>query len=627
MSPPEAKPLPLEEAIDELVGLLKRASTVEICGYVSALWMKQGPEVVKDSGLSSPQRQTSYLIGLLMTTEEPEAEEPLPEGSWERIIALLNVITDSYVHKAMAGITLGEVDAKKSHAATLAFLQRFMSGRLAVAEQLERLIHGLCAPFDEKIRAAVGISSTEALEIVEWMKTTLIDQWEIGFKKIADAKAMQSQTVDMLFSGPESHDVKLKQWQASDEFKSAQAIAEAVFEFTRYPNCIEIANLVERFGQERADAFLRLFALHRGSTVGFRYFASPNPPNPAELVPLIILEDKFVCAPMHAMLYNALYDSFDEILRANKEVKDRYLKTRADYLEARANALIAGLFPDPSLVLSKYYETARAEQEHDGLLLVERSLVVIEEKSSEMKTPSRDVERCFRNLTDHFKSNRGIQHAYNQANRVVDLVESATAPIRFYDATGGVIAEVDPRGIDESFAICVTLESFGVLAIDLTLLLQVPEGEQYPWVVNLYDLETLVDAFHRKGLTGEDFLRYLRHRRSFQGCLTSDDELNIAGQFLVEGKLPSPAADTIQFVTGYADVFDDLYFQQHGVESNLMSEAIPGGVNMDLKASLKAGEPVFIQSKSSQSRNAQKIGRNDPCPCGSRKKYKKCCGQ
>jgi preprotein translocase subunit SecA len=25
-------------------------------------------------------------------------------------------------------------------------------------------------------------------------------------------------------------------------------------------------------------------------------------------------------------------------------------------------------------------------------------------------------------------------------------------------------------------------------------------------------------------------------------------------------------------------------------------------------------------------RNAAKIGRNDPCPCGSGKKYKKCCG-
>jgi preprotein translocase subunit SecA len=26
-------------------------------------------------------------------------------------------------------------------------------------------------------------------------------------------------------------------------------------------------------------------------------------------------------------------------------------------------------------------------------------------------------------------------------------------------------------------------------------------------------------------------------------------------------------------------------------------------------------------------RKAQKVGRNDPCPCGSGKKFKKCCGQ
>ena len=26
-------------------------------------------------------------------------------------------------------------------------------------------------------------------------------------------------------------------------------------------------------------------------------------------------------------------------------------------------------------------------------------------------------------------------------------------------------------------------------------------------------------------------------------------------------------------------------------------------------------------------RAAPKIGRNDPCPCGSGKKYKKCCGK
>ena len=31
--------------------------------------------------------------------------------------------------------------------------------------------------------------------------------------------------------------------------------------------------------------------------------------------------------------------------------------------------------------------------------------------------------------------------------------------------------------------------------------------------------------------------------------------------------------------------------------------------------------------KSGQIVNENKIGRNDPCPCGSGKKYKKCCGK
>ncbi|RLG10359.1 preprotein translocase subunit SecA, partial [Candidatus Pacearchaeota archaeon] len=40
-------------------------------------------------------------------------------------------------------------------------------------------------------------------------------------------------------------------------------------------------------------------------------------------------------------------------------------------------------------------------------------------------------------------------------------------------------------------------------------------------------------------------------------------------------------------------------------------------------------EDVFEEKKktSSQPIKVRKIGRNDPCPCGSGKKYKKCCGR
>jgi len=35
--------------------------------------------------------------------------------------------------------------------------------------------------------------------------------------------------------------------------------------------------------------------------------------------------------------------------------------------------------------------------------------------------------------------------------------------------------------------------------------------------------------------------------------------------------------------------------------------------------------PVFTRTRHSTPLQIEKIGRNDPCPCGSGKKYKKCC--
>ena len=38
-------------------------------------------------------------------------------------------------------------------------------------------------------------------------------------------------------------------------------------------------------------------------------------------------------------------------------------------------------------------------------------------------------------------------------------------------------------------------------------------------------------------------------------------------------------------------------------------------------------DDIFTEDKKKELYLEQKIGRNDPCPCGSGKKYKKCCGK
>ncbi|WP_276353628.1 preprotein translocase subunit SecA [Cohnella caldifontis] len=62
-----------------------------------------------------------------------------------------------------------------------------------------------------------------------------------------------------------------------------------------------------------------------------------------------------------------------------------------------------------------------------------------------------------------------------------------------------------------------------------------------------------------------------------------------------------------------------LYIMKAHVESNLKREAVAEGQAVDTKAEEAPKKPVKRQA-------AQEIGRNDPCPCGSGKKYKHCHG-
>jgi preprotein translocase subunit SecA len=41
----------------------------------------------------------------------------------------------------------------------------------------------------------------------------------------------------------------------------------------------------------------------------------------------------------------------------------------------------------------------------------------------------------------------------------------------------------------------------------------------------------------------------------------------------------------------------------------------------------EAAQAVENQAKAKPVRTGPKVGRNDPCPCGSGKKYKQCCGK
>ena len=60
---------------------------------------------------------------------------------------------------------------------------------------------------------------------------------------------------------------------------------------------------------------------------------------------------------------------------------------------------------------------------------------------------------------------------------------------------------------------------------------------------------------------------------------------------------------------------------QHNAMQSFDGAQAKAAANKSPMASKRQGENVTIV------RSAPKVGRNDPCPCGSGKKYKQCCGR
>ncbi|WP_288222399.1 SEC-C metal-binding domain-containing protein [uncultured Clostridium sp.] len=106
---------------------------------------------------------------------------------------------------------------------------------------------------------------------------------------------------------------------------------------------------------------------------------------------------------------------------------------------------------------------------------------------------------------------------------------------------------------------------------------------------------------------------------------------------------------TVEFVMGFIDGVNDSLKNPLDLENLTADEEITLEVDLeklyfnmlDAKAeylyNLPQWDGIFspekrkeIQKQYRESvivRNENKIGRNDPCPCGSGKKYKKCCGK
>ena len=77
------------------------------------------------------------------------------------------------------------------------------------------------------------------------------------------------------------------------------------------------------------------------------------------------------------------------------------------------------------------------------------------------------------------------------------------------------------------------------------------------------------------------------------------------------------------------DIFDKM---QDTIDANITSFLLKVNINLNINVTPTAQKGIANDGKETlkkepKKNDKKKIGRNDPCPCGSGKKYKQCCGK
>jgi hypothetical protein len=208
---------------------------------------------------------------------------------------------------------------------------------------------------------------------------------------------------------------------------------------------------------------------------------------------------------------------------------------------------------------------------------------------------------------------------------------------QLYNQRGELLREVANTDIDAVYCVCVTASSYGAVAVDLSMLLEKDQADEYPWAVNVNDLESTICAFKRKEWGPDKFREFLEQRQKLQGKAFTDDELEIVGAFVLYGTLDPWIAcpiEMISFQPGFSRIFDAIYKEQHGGPPPILEATAPPRFD-DMRSVMAAlahesrnGIDIRAEGNLGPFRghiSRRRVGRNEPCPCGSGKKFKHCC--
>jgi len=537
----------IEQKIDELQQLVSKYDTESFAGFF-AYFIKEKPEPFAASDLNkfeSRLKDFLYLIAL-------NAFSPYKGNKRFEIPAKeLGIIADKLIEIKNFNRVKYTDYTKESVVHEMAVRNHFDNGVLSYVEQDLEKIRRVFTPFEDKIIKDFGLDINFLIE---------------ACKEIELISVIRSKYTKEFMNTPEFINflvsVQTKKMRFSEAFNLLpESIQEAFHSFNSktYAHLVlKAENLYYRLEAEKVDQFLALFSLEPFPDTTFKYYTAESP---FELKPLLKFSNGDFLSLYGKQLPIAVYKFFYAHLFKDPKYNVKLRRHREKSLEHKVTDIFKYFFSkQEAFFYENYFIEKNCEQ--DLLIIFKGTVIIVETKASKLREPFRDVEKAMVRLKKDFEDS--IQYGFEQCKRVEDYFFE-DHPFDITDEKGRTLYKVNPKKIKNIYSIVVTLERFGSLQTDLSLMLQKDDHIDYPWSVYIDDLEIFLIALKQniKSPIGQ-FLNFLKLRREMHGQIYAVDELDVCATYLqspLEFKKYSEATDTLLTFSPYEQGdFDKLYW-------------------------------------------------------------------
>lgn len=311
--------------------------------------------------------------------------------------------------------------------------------------------------------------------------------------------------------------------------------------------------------------------------------------NPISSKPIIRLDDDHIFIPYLPLLATALYETPYYWISEDKNYYEHYGKdNRGKAAEEIARDLLARVFSKErtykNVEIRKNSKAVIAEI--DVLVIYDNIAIIAQVKSKRLTEKSKQGNETSIQ-TDFLQA---VKKAYEQAERSEDALLNKENKCYIKKT------QIDVSHIDTCIKLSITLDFFP--AVDNIAKRELGIRPQL-LALSIFDLDMLTSYIP----DASKLIEYFKYRSTHRGFLQTDNEACYLGFYLKTGfKNYDDGCSFILINSSTALIIDQIMYK------DLMDKYLP-----EFKV------PNYPEKN--------KIGRNDPCPCGSGIKYKKCCGK